>query len=77
MDQHDRELLDKQLHAVAPLGRSDGVLLLAVLAVFFSGMALGGFMFGYESGPTRIAANNAPPALSFPHAPLTMRQYGG
>ena len=77
MDQHDQELLDKQLGRLVPPARNDGVLFLAVLAVFFGGMALGGFLFGYESGPTRIAANNAPPALSFPHAPLTVRQYGG
>jgi len=77
MDQHDRELLDKQLHGLTPGRRSDGVLLMAILGVFFGGMALGGFLFGYESGPTRIAANNAPPALSFPHAPLTIREYGG
>jgi hypothetical protein len=77
MDQHDRELLDKQLGRLAPRPRSDGALFLAIMAVFFGGMALGGFLFGYEAGPTRIAANNAPPALSFPHAPLTVRQYGG
>ena len=77
MDQHDRELLDKQLHGLTPPRRSDGALILAVMAVFFGGMAFGGFMFGYESGPTRIAANNVPPALSFLHAPLTIRQYGG
>jgi hypothetical protein len=77
MDQHDQELLDRQVGRIAPLPRSDGVMLLAIMAVFFGGMALGGFLFGYESGPTRIAADNAPPALSFPHAPLTIRQYGG
>jgi hypothetical protein len=74
MDRHDQELLDRQLGHLTPPPRSDGVLILAILAVFFGGMALGGFLFGYESGPTRLAANNAPPAMSFPHAPLTMRQ---
>ncbi len=73
MDQRDRELLDKQLGRLTP-PRNDGVLILAILAVFFGGMALGGFLFGYESGPTRIAANNVPPAMSFPNARLTMRQ---
>ena len=74
MDRHDQELLDRQLGHLMPPPRSDGVLILAILAVFFGGMALGGFLFGYESGPTRLAANNVPPAMSFPHASLTMRQ---
>jgi hypothetical protein len=49
-------------------------MILAILAIFFGGMALGGFLVGYESGPTQIAANSPVPAMAFPSAPLTMRQ---
>ena len=74
MDQRDQELLDKQLGRLTPASRNEGVMILAILAIFFGGMALGGFLVGYESGPTHIAANNPVPAMAFPSAPLTMRQ---
>ncbi len=35
MDQRDQELLDKQLRQLNPSPRSDGVMILAILAVFF------------------------------------------
>jgi hypothetical protein len=75
MDQRDQELLDKQLRRLTPTPRNDGVMVLAILAVFFGGMALGGFVVAYKSQPTRFAANNAPSAMSFPTgAPPIMRQ---
>jgi hypothetical protein len=44
----------------------------AILAVFFAGMALGGFLFAYKSEPMQIASNDATPAIPFPNgAPLT------
>ena len=57
MNRRERELLDKQLHSIYAAPRSDGVLILAILAVFFAGIALGGFLFAYtsEPGPFRIA----------------------
>jgi hypothetical protein len=64
MNRRDRELLDKQLHAIYVPPRNHGVLMLAVLAVFFAGIALGGFLFAYTSepgpGPVQVAAI-APP----------------
>jgi hypothetical protein len=64
MDRRDQELLDKQLHAIYVLPRNDGVLMLAVLAVFFAGIALGGFLFAYTSepglSPMQVAAIAAP-----------------
>lgn len=59
MNQRDQDLLDKQLHAVYVPPRNEGVLILAVLAVFFAGVALGGFVFAYsnEPGPLHVAAN--------------------
>jgi hypothetical protein len=47
-------------------------MILAILAVFFAGMAFGGFLFAYKSGPMQIASNDATPAIPFPSgAPLT------
>jgi len=59
MDRRDQELLDKQLsHAPIP-PRNDGVMILALLAVFFSGMAIGGFFYAYGHTPMQAAANQA------------------
>jgi hypothetical protein len=58
MTRHDQELLEKQLHGVdsAP---PNGALMLAVAAVFFAGMAVGGFLFAYtDQPPMRLAAND-------------------
>jgi hypothetical protein len=74
MDQRDQDLLDKQLHGLQPSPRNDGVMMVAILAVFFGGMALGGFLFGYAGEPTQqIAANDTPAAISIPNAapPIT------
>ncbi len=61
MNRRDQELLEKQLHSTYIAPRHDGVLILAVLAVFFAGIALGGFLFAYtaQPGPLRVASNNA------------------
>jgi hypothetical protein len=60
MNRRDKELLDKQLHAIYVPPRNDGVLMLAVLAVFFAGIALGGFLYAYTSepgpGPVQVAS---------------------
>ncbi len=60
MDRRDRELLDKQLRHVQIIPRNDGVMALA-LAVFFTGMALGGFVYAYTGAPVQIAAQQAVP----------------
>jgi hypothetical protein len=73
MGQRDQKLLDKQLRRLNP-PRSDGVMILAILAVFFAGMALGGFLFPYKSEPMLIASNDATPAILLPNgAPPTTR----
>jgi len=74
MDRRDRELLEKQLRPLTMPPRSDGVLVLATLAVFFGGMAIGGFVFGYESGPAPIAGTNTAPAVSSPNTAMAMRR---
>ena len=43
MERRDQELLDKQLRHVQIAPRTDGVIMPVLLAVFFTGMALGGF----------------------------------
>ena len=68
MDRRDRELLDKQLHSVYVAPRSDGGLILAVLAVFFAGIALGGFLYAYTDQPMQFAANDSAPAVFIPHS---------
>ena len=67
MDQRDQELLDKQLRRLHPSPLSDGVMVFAFLVAFLTSMALGGFLFGYESEPTQIASNDVMPAISLPH----------
>ena len=59
MNRRDRELLDKQLHAIYVPPRRDGVLMLGILAVFFAGIAFGGFIYAYtsEPGPVQLASN--------------------
>ena len=61
MNRRDRELLDKQLHAIYVAPRHDGIMIMAILAMFFVGMALGGFFFGASPtrGPIRLASNYA------------------
>jgi hypothetical protein len=73
MDRRDQELLDKQLRRLNP-PRRDSVMILAILAVFFAGMAFGGFLFPYKSEPMQIASNDATPAILLPNgAPPTAR----
>jgi hypothetical protein len=67
MNQRDQELLDKQLQQLNPSPRSDGVMIVAMVAVFSSGMALGGFLFSYESEPVQIASNDATPSIFLPN----------
>jgi hypothetical protein len=68
MNRRDRELLDKQLRSIYVAPRSGGVLMLAVLGVFFAGITVGGFLYAYTSEPTQFAANEATPATSMPHS---------
>jgi hypothetical protein len=50
-------------------------MMLAILAVFFAGMALGSFLFAYEGQPLQIASNDAMTATSVPNGtpPTTLR----
>lgn len=61
MDQHDRELLDKQLRAIYQPPRQVGVIIFGVLAIFLGGMIAGSLL---TAEPTSIATANGP-AIAF------------
>jgi hypothetical protein len=64
MNQRDQELLNKQFRWLRPSPRNDGVMVLAIVTVFFIGIALGGTVFAHEGDPMRIASNDATAPLS-------------
>jgi hypothetical protein len=63
MDRHDRELLDKQMSHLQPESRREGLLLLALAAVFLAGLTAGGLLFTNSS--TRTASDDGRSALAF------------
>ncbi len=67
MDQRDQDLLDRQLRKLAP-PRHDGLLILTVVAMFFIGMTLGGFLSARESPALQVAANDIA-ATVYPQGP--------
>lgn len=71
MTPRDQELLDKQLRVVDNRP-AEGVLMLAIAAVFFTGMAFGGFLFAYtDQPPLRVATNDIAAHSSQPVLPTT------
>jgi hypothetical protein len=63
MDQHDQELLDKQLGRISPSPRRNAVILSAVIAVFLAGVTFGGFITE-KTETMQIASDDA--AMSLP-----------
>jgi hypothetical protein len=75
MNRRDQELLDKQLSSLHLTPRHDGVMILAILAVFLVGMTAGGFLYAFTDQPMRVAANDlAPPVSSGPYTPQIARR---
>jgi hypothetical protein len=76
MDRGDQELLEKQLRHVQIIPRNDGIIALALLAVFFTGMAIGGFAYAYHGAPVRIAAQPPVPnqRLASNEVPISVPQ---
>ena len=67
MDWRDnRKLLDQPVGRVAPPLRRDGLLVLAIVGVFFAGISVGGLIFAHKTEPpTRTASNDGTAELSF------------
>jgi hypothetical protein len=75
MNRRDQELLDRQLSSLHLTPRNDGVMILAILAVFLVGMTVGGFLYAITDQPMRIAANDVAPAVaSPPYTPQIVRR---
>jgi predicted MFS family arabinose efflux permease len=71
MDRHDQNLLDKQMRRVTPTPRNNGTMILAIVAVFLTGMTVGGFMTAYQIERVRTASNDdATVAISLPSSAL-------
>ena len=71
MTPHDQELLDKQLRRIDDRP-AEGVLMVTIAAVFFAGMAVGGFLFAYaDQPPLHLAANDVPAQAGQPVLPST------
>jgi len=66
MNRRDQELLDKQFRWLRPSPRNNGVMVLVVVGVFFSGIALGGSVFARESDAPQIVSNDATAAFFLP-----------
>ena len=74
MDPRDQELLDKQVRRLSP-PRHDGLLVLAVAAMFFVGMTFGGMLFAHEDKIMQMAWNDVPAMTFLPHgASPTLRR---
>jgi hypothetical protein len=71
MTPHDQQLLEKQLRGIDNRP-PEGILILAIAAVFFAGMAVGGFLFAFtDQPPLRMAANDIAAQTSQPVLPTT------
>ena len=55
MNQHDQELLDKQMRRLTPPGH-EGVIAFMLAAMFLVGMTLGSVLSPHKSEPTQIAS---------------------
>ena len=74
MDQHDQQLLQKQLRAINSAPQRPGVIIVTVLMVFLTGISLGGLLAGPTTESTRVAATDVAPAILYPGGTqLTMR----
>lgn len=59
MNRRDRDLLNKQFSWLTPKPRSNGRLILAIVGVFFAGVALGGSLSAHEDKPASVASKVA------------------
>jgi hypothetical protein len=61
LDQHDQELLDKQLRAIYQPPRQAGIVILAILAIFLGGMVAGSLLSAEPTPKTAVGGQ----ALAF------------
>jgi len=73
MDDRDQELLDKQMRGLNLPSRNDGVVMLAIVAVFFTGLAFGGFVAERQAQPTQIASDDSGALPSLSHGARILR----
>jgi len=67
MDQHDQQLLQKQLRAIDSAPQQPGVIIVTVLMGFLAGISLGSLLAaGPTSESTRVAATDVAPAMPYP-----------
>lgn len=65
MDQHDWELLEKQLRRVTHKPPRDNAIIgFTVGAIFLAGMAIGGILVAKESKQTKILSDDAMAAIA-------------
>jgi hypothetical protein len=60
MDQHDRELLERQMRRFVPPPLKRGTMMLSIVATFLAGVTLGSLMSMYRDHRLQTAANDAP-----------------
>jgi hypothetical protein len=68
MDRRDQEFLSKQLRHLPPSPRTDGSMMLVVVAGFLAGMTVGAIMVDYQASQTAARTRTA---MSLP-APSTV-----
>jgi hypothetical protein len=64
MNRRDQELLDKQFRWLRPEPRHEGVMIVALVAVFLAGIAVGGRVVAYDNAATHIASTTAADAAA-------------
>ena len=69
MDQHDQELLDKQLSAIYQPPPQSGLIATAIVAIFLFGVIAGGILT--DATDSQIAANGPAVAFLDTGAPIT------
>ncbi len=67
MDQRDQELLDKQLRYLSQPPRNDGITIFILVAIFFSGLVVGGILFGHGAETIQVASNEPTGAIFAPY----------
>jgi hypothetical protein len=72
MNKRDQKLLDKQLRAVSPPSRHDGVVMIAIVGMFLAGMTFGSLLSAPAEKPIQLAASASTP-LAPNGAPPIMR----